>query len=48
MWNRWIYYCNESDGYSIYKAKTDGTEKIKLLNDEAYNLAYTMVPILLQ
>lgn len=31
----WIYYQNSSDNKSIYKIKTDGTEKIKLNSDDS-------------
>jgi len=34
----WIYYINESDGYKLYKIKTDGTERTKLNNDFTQSL----------
>lgn len=34
----WIYYINISDNYSVYKIKTDGTEKTKISGD------YTLYP----
>ncbi|MCX7749884.1 MAG: DUF5050 domain-containing protein [Clostridia bacterium] len=29
----WIYYSNSSDGYKLYKVKTDGTGKVKISDD---------------
>ncbi len=28
--NDWIYYCNRSDGWSLYKVQEDGTDKMRL------------------
>lgn len=32
VYGNWIYYVNQSDGYNLYKIKTDGTERTKLNN----------------
>ncbi|GAE86931.1 DUF5050 domain-containing protein [Acetivibrio straminisolvens] len=41
MSNGWVYYCNKSDGGSIYRIRTEGTDKTKLNNEnsEFINLA---------
>jgi len=32
VYGDWIYYENQSDGYKLYKIKTDGTDRTKLNN----------------
>jgi hypothetical protein len=32
--NEWIYYVNASDNYSIYKIKTDGSNRTKIIDKE--------------
>jgi len=33
QYGEWIYYINQNDNGRLYKARTDGTEKIKLTNE---------------
>ena len=34
FYDGWMYYTNVADNYTLYKARTDGTEKTKLNDDE--------------
>jgi hypothetical protein len=34
----WIYYCNFNDNWNVYKAKTDGSERSKILDEKTSNL----------
>jgi|GEM_PF-2345980 len=33
----WIYYCNESDQWSLYRIRTDGTERQQLTDEPTFN-----------
>lgn len=38
-WGDWIYYANGSDGFKPYKVKLDGTNRMKIANDETLFLS---------
>lgn len=41
IWDKWIYYINQSDKKSIYKIKLDGSERTKIYGDKkCLNLVY--------
>jgi len=33
----WIYYCNESDQWSLYRIRTDGTDRQQLTDEPTFN-----------